>query len=227
MKIIRALILATLVGGYTLGMAQPVKAQNMFVEQVIPPKKEDKLEFELKQVLPLAFPDKDKKADSEDAEDVVTEVFAPILVEESQNVIPKAVSAEKATPIELENVTGISTYFSRFHPGIDYRAKLGTPIRAILPGIVSEVGFQRGGYGRYVILVHYTEGKTIFSLYAHMKETNVEVGDKVETKDIIGAVGLTGRSTGPHLHFELHDTKTAMDPIRFFANKALAMVLKK
>jgi len=204
-----------------------VAAQGMFVEQVLVPQKdkEKKPEPELKQLIPLVFPD--NKVDSGTTDVVTEDLFAPIFVEDNQEVIHKSVVAQRTMPLDAENITGVSTYFSRFHPGIDYRAKMGTAVRAILPGVVNEVGFQRGGYGRFVILIHYAEGKTLFSLYAHLKEAKVNVGEKVESGDIIGAVGLTGRSTGPHLHFELHDTKSAMDPIRFFANKALAMVMKK
>lgn len=226
MKNIRAFVLGLMVGVPAfLGMAQPVLAQNMFVAQVSVPQKDNDPQPKLKDVLPLVFPE--TKEDKVDAETLETELFAPIFVDNSHGIIHKSVSAEKAMPLETQNITGISTYFSRFHPGIDYRAKMGTPIRAILPGMVNEVGFQRGGYGRYVVLVHYTEGKTLFSLYAHLKDTKVAVGDEVETKDTIGIVGLTGRTTGPHLHFELHDTKTAINPIKFFADKSLAMVVKK
>lgn len=234
MKIIRALILATLIGSIAfLRSATSVSAQGLFVQQVIVPKVqatvskvEDKTpESELKQVIPLAFPD--TKVDNGKTNEDTVDLFAPIYVDNDRNVIQKNITVEKSMPLDPENITGVSTYFSRFHPGLDYRAKLGTPIYSVLPGIVNEVGFQSGGYGRYIVLVHYTDGKILFSLYAHLKDTKVKVGDEVDSGTEIGYVGLTGRSTGPHLHFELHDTKSAMDPVRFFANKSLAMVMKK
>jgi murein DD-endopeptidase MepM/ murein hydrolase activator NlpD len=205
---------------------QPAQAvAQRFVEQTIPYQLEAAgPDPELKKILPLVFSslamDKGTPEQNEAAE-----IFAPVFVDR-QGAVRRSVSTQKVLPIAPEEMTGISTYFSGFHPGIDYRAKIGTPIRAVLPGVVNEVSFERGGFGRYVILVHHVDGKTMFSLYSHMRQSNVEEGDVVEAGQKVGEVGLTGRTTGPHLHFELHDTKRAMDPRKFFAGSAIAMVAK-
>lgn len=179
---------------------------------------------ELKKILPLVFATLDTQIKEEIIDD--SEIFAPLFVDKSQGVVKRSVSSQKVLPVLSDDFKGISTYFSGFHPGIDYRAPLGTAIHAILPGIVNQVGYERGGYGRFVILLHYVDGKTLFSLYAHMYKTVVKAGETVDSGQIIGQVGLTGHTTGPHLHFELHDTTRALNPLKFFAANNLAMVAK-
>ncbi len=226
MKNIRVLIVTTLVGIFAFfGNVQPVLAQKIFVERAVM-QKDIVTEPELKQVLPLVY--LDEKIENEgNFLQTDTDLFAPLFVDNSKGIVRKSVTSEKVMPIESDAILGISTYFTRFHAGVDYRAKVGTSIRAILPGTVNEVSYDRGGYGRYLVLVHHVDGKTLFSLYAHMRISNVAVGDSVEAGDVIGEVGLTGRTTGPHLHFELHDTKSAMNPVTFFKNTVLAMVVNK
>jgi murein DD-endopeptidase MepM/ murein hydrolase activator NlpD len=177
---------------------------------------------ELKKILPMVFESVGSDIVSQSQHDA--EFFAPLFVDNSKGTIQKSVSTQKVSPIAPEDLIGISSYYSSFHPGIDYRAKLDTPIRAILPGIVNEVGYERGGYGNYIILVHHVDGKTLFSLYAHMRMPKMIAGDQVDVGDKIGEVGLTGRTTGPHLHFELHDTSRAMNPLKFFTTNNIAMV---
>lgn len=131
---------------------------------------------------------------------------------------------EKVLPVIADEVIGISTFFTHFHPGIDLRAKLGTDVRAMLPGIVVEIGFEKGGYGNYIVLAHKVGNKVITSLYAHLKEIDVQTGASVDSGSVIGAVGLTGHTTGPHLHFEIHETDgVAVDPVKFFAGNSIAL----
>ncbi len=177
---------------------------------------------ELKKLFPFAFASFAEHV--EDQHDIPDNDSTSLLfIDNWENIVNKSDITQKKLPILADDLVGISSYFSRRHPGIDYRAKVGTPIRAILPGIVNEVGFEPGGYGRYIILVHHVEGKTLFSLYAHMKKTSVLTGTLVEAGDKIGEVGLTGHTTGPHLHFELHERATAIDPIRFFSDGNIAL----
>ena len=102
--------------------------------------------------------------------------------------------------------------FGRFHHGVDIAARTGTIIRATASGWVKSSGWQRG-YGKTVVLDH-PEGE---SLYGHCSKLLVRKGQWVEQGQIIAKVGNTGRSTGPHLHFEIKDSKRkSFDPIALF-----------
>lgn len=97
------------------------------------------------------------------------------------------------------------------HSGIDFRAPTGTPVRAVAAGRVIEAG-SSGGYGRMVEIDH---GYGITTRYAHMSSLAVKDSDKIEKGAVIGYVGSTGRSTGPHLHYEVRIDDDATDPKRF------------
>ena len=99
----------------------------------------------------------------------------------------------------------------RFHQGLDLAATEGTDVRASMAGrvIVSDV---REGYGNVVVVDH---GHGMTTLYAHNRENIVNEGDWVQTGDTLAKVGSTGRSTGPHLHFEVRKNGRHMDPARF------------
>ncbi len=99
----------------------------------------------------------------------------------------------------------------RLHSGIDLGAGSGTPIAAAKSGTVIAAGWQ-GGYGNTVVISH---GEGITSLYAHQSSIAVSVGDEVNRGDIIGFVGSTGWSTGPHLHFEIRVNGVAVDPLPY------------
>ena len=98
---------------------------------------------------------------------------------------------------------------TRHHKGLDIAAPTGTPIHPVRPGTVVSSG-ERGGYGNVVVLDH---GDGTTSLYAHCHELKVKKGDKVAYGDVIATVGSTGRSTGPHLHLEVHRDGKAVDPM--------------
>jgi murein DD-endopeptidase MepM/ murein hydrolase activator NlpD len=96
-----------------------------------------------------------------------------------------------------------------FHKGLDIAAPSGTPIQPIRSGTVVSAG-PRGGYGNVVVLDH---GNGTTSMYAHCKDIKVQPGQRVEPGQIIATVGSTGRSTGPHLHLEVHQDGQAVDPV--------------
>ncbi len=103
----------------------------------------------------------------------------------------------------------------KLHKGIDIGAAMGAPILAASDGVVTEAGWTDGGYGNIVELKH-PDGT--LTLYAHTSRVLVSKGDTVKRGDVIAEVGSTGRSTGPHLHFEVQpDGKTAVDPMDFIA----------
>ncbi|MDB5521755.1 MAG: hypothetical protein JWQ82_1352 [Tardiphaga sp.] len=97
------------------------------------------------------------------------------------------------------------------HTGLDFRAPTGDPIRATAIGKVVSAAYQ-GGYGRMVEIDH---GNGLSTRYGHMSEIHVKVGDSIKIGQVIGAVGSTGRSTGPHLHYETRIDGEAVDPQKF------------
>ncbi|WVT74908.1 M23 family metallopeptidase [Sinorhizobium chiapasense] len=105
------------------------------------------------------------------------------------------------------------------HAGIDFRATVGTRIRSAAPGTVTNAGLT-GGYGNMVEIDH---GNGVSSRYAHLSTVLVKVGDQVTEGEVIAKSGNTGRSTGPHLHYEIRLNGEAVDPIRFLdASRKLA-----
>jgi murein DD-endopeptidase MepM/ murein hydrolase activator NlpD len=97
------------------------------------------------------------------------------------------------------------------HTGLDLRAATGDPVRVTANGKVVSSGWA-GGYGRMVEIDH---GNGLSTRYGHLSEINVKVGDVVKIGQVIGAVGSTGRSTGPHLHYETRIDGDAVDPQKF------------
>jgi murein DD-endopeptidase MepM/ murein hydrolase activator NlpD len=98
------------------------------------------------------------------------------------------------------------------HKGIDFAAPLGTPIRASGDGVIDFVGMSNGGYGNMIVLKHWANYSTA---YGHMSRfaPNLRRGQKVHQGDVIGYVGSTGWSTGPHLHYEFRVANEARDPM--------------
>ncbi len=97
----------------------------------------------------------------------------------------------------------------RFHSGIDIAAPKGTPAMATARGRVAYTGRDRGGYGKYVTVNH---GNGYETLYAHLSRIKTKRGKRVDRGEVIGRVGTTGRSTGPHLHYEVRRDGTPTDP---------------
>jgi murein DD-endopeptidase MepM/ murein hydrolase activator NlpD len=97
------------------------------------------------------------------------------------------------------------------HTGLDFRASMGDPVRATANGKVVSSGWA-GGYGRMVEIDH---GNGLSTRYGHLSEIGVKVGDPIKIGQVIGAVGSTGRSTGPHLHYETRIDGEAVDPQKF------------
>ena len=97
------------------------------------------------------------------------------------------------------------------HTGLDFRAASGDPVRATANGKVVSSGWA-GGYGRMVEIDH---GNGLSTRYGHLSEIGVRVGDSIKIGQVIGAVGSTGRSTGPHLHYETRIEGEAVDPQKF------------
>jgi len=105
------------------------------------------------------------------------------------------------------------------HSGMDFRAPSGTEIKASGAGVVISAGWN-GGYGRMVEIDH---GRGLTTRYAHLKAIRVSEGDQVQAGTVIGEAGSSGRSTGPHLHYEVRRDGQPLDPLRFLkAGKRIA-----
>ena len=121
-----------------------------------------------------------------------------------------------ASPVPYSRLT--SGFGTRFHPilqtqrahtGVDYAAPTGTPVISVADGVVTDSSYQ-GAYGNMVVVQHNARQSTV---YAHLSRMNVKRGQAIKQGDIIGAVGTTGLSTGPHLHFEFRIGGRHVDPL--------------
>lgn len=119
------------------------------------------------------------------------------------------VITEKTFRFPIDETRGYSQGFRQFHPGVDIRVALGSDIHSVATGTVTEVEMSKVGYGHQVVVQH--DGG-MWTLYAHMDEVFVKVGDQVTKQSVLGTVGLTGWTTGPHLHFEAHTKNGAVNP---------------
>lgn len=104
---------------------------------------------------------------------------------------------------------------TKFHAGLDFSAPQGTPIYATANGTITTAGNTGNGYGNHVIINH---GYGYETLYGHMVRVKVRNGQQVKRGEVIGWVGSTGKSTGPHCHYEVHKYGEKIDPIYFFYN---------
>ena len=128
-------------------------------------------------------------------------------------------------PVSNKDLTRVASGFgyridpiyktTKMHAGIDFTAPQGTPIYATADGRVSTAGNTGNGYGNHVIVNH---GYGYETLYGHMVRVKARNGQVVKRGEVIGWVGSTGKSTGPHLHYEVHKNGTKIDPVYFFYN---------
>lgn len=130
-----------------------------------------------------------------------------IITKKPSAVVPSG--ARMVWPTTGHNIT---QYFSWRHTGVDIANRIGTPIYAADSGTVETVGYNRGGYGNQIVVNHGGGKKT---RYAHLSAFDVKVGQKVAKGEYIGAMGSTGRSTGPHLHFEVILNGAVYNPLNY------------
>lgn len=132
-------------------------------------------------------------------------------------------------PVTKRNITRLASGFGhRIHPiyktymmhaGIDFTAPIGTEIYATGNGVVAKTEYNGRGYGNNVVIQH---GYGYSTLYGHMSRFAVRPGQRVKRGDVIGYVGNTGSSTGPHVHYEVIKNGKKIDPINFFFNDLTA-----
>ena len=104
----------------------------------------------------------------------------------------------------------LSQGFSYYHPGIDIEAPFNEAVYPFLQGVIAEMGSQSGGYGNYVLIDH---KNGYFSLYAHLNTILVKKDNEVTQDTAIGSIGLTGYTTGSHLHMEIYENGIAVNPL--------------
>ena len=128
-------------------------------------------------------------------------------------------------PVSIDNLARISDYFGyrkdpftgqrRKHNGMDFAGTYGSNIYATGNGKVIEARYTFHGYGKKVVINH---GFGYITIYGHMRKIKVKVGDIVKRGQIIGELGSTGRSTGPHLHYEIRKNNVPINPINYYFN---------
>jgi len=147
------------------------------------------------------------------SEESIAHAYFSTPFEENINYTITSHFGNRIDPITLDKIS--------FHSGIDLSAPAGTSIVAIADGVVYEVGYSETGLGNYVYIEHDFGSFKMYSMYGHMLDDSivVKVGDKIKTKDKIGTIGSTGRSTGIHLHLMISKNKISfnetdlLDPI--------------
>jgi murein DD-endopeptidase MepM/ murein hydrolase activator NlpD len=128
-------------------------------------------------------------------------------------------------PVSNKDLRRLSSYFGyrtdpyykvpKFHEGVDFSAPPGTDIYATGDGVVISAERSKGGYGNQIIIDHGFGYKT---MYAHLQAFKVRAGERVKRGQVIGAIGSTGKSTSPHLHYEVWKSNQPVNPINYFFN---------
>jgi murein DD-endopeptidase MepM/ murein hydrolase activator NlpD len=126
-------------------------------------------------------------------------------------------------PVRNENLKHMASGFGyrtdpftkarKMHEGMDFTAKTGTPIFATGDGVVARADNTVSGYGNHIVIRH---GFGYETLYGHLSKYKSRAGQRVKRGDIIGYVGSTGRSEGPHLHYEVHKNGKVVNPLNFY-----------
>ena len=128
-------------------------------------------------------------------------------------------------PVSNKNLNRIASGFgyridpvykvTKMHAGLDFTAPQGTPIYATADGRIKTSGYSDGGYGTHVVIDH---GYGYETLYGHMVRIKARRGQAIKRGEVIGWIGSTGKSTGPHCHYEVHKNGRPVDPIYYFYN---------
>jgi murein DD-endopeptidase MepM/ murein hydrolase activator NlpD len=126
-------------------------------------------------------------------------------------------------PVRNENLKQIASGFGyrsdpftkvrKFHEGMDFSARTGTPIYATGDGVIARADNSASGYGNHIVIRH---GFGYETLYGHLSKYNCRPGQTVKRGDVIGYVGSTGRSEAPHLHYEVHKGGEVVNPLNFY-----------
>lgn len=140
----------------------------------------------------------------------------------SPEELERASRAERAltvvSPVDGAVTSGFGARWGRQHKGLDYGAPTGTPVSSVAAGTVQSATYDDSGYGNLVTVAH--DDGTV-TAYAHLSTILVGRGDPLLAGDLVGLVGSTGRSTGPHLHFEVRVGGSQVNPATWLAERGL------
>lgn len=123
--------------------------------------------------------------------------------------------ANAVTPVQAKCNSGFKYRWGKWHQGNDYAANTGTPVACTWKGVVRYAQFNSGGFGNLVIVRHFNGLETY---YAHLSKIHVKINDTISAGGILGKVGSTGHSTGPHLHFEVRFFDSPFNPGLIFSD---------
>jgi murein DD-endopeptidase MepM/ murein hydrolase activator NlpD len=126
-------------------------------------------------------------------------------------------TGEYLWPVPTANTisSGYGKRWGKMHEGVDIPGKIGSSIVAAADGVVVYSGSEIGGYGNITVLAH---KNGLFTVYAHAKKNFTEEGQRIHRGQVIAQIGMTGRSSGPHLHFEIRKNGESIDPQSYLAN---------
>jgi len=127
-----------------------------------------------------------------------------IIIEPQTTLVTQKGMQYPVEPVKINQGYGF------FHPGVDFGGQSGEPVRPVMPGVVAYAGWVYSGYGNLVILSH---KNGLESYYAHLSKIEVATGEVVDMNTEIGEIGVTGHSTGPHLHLEIHQNGVSLNPL--------------
>lgn len=140
---------------------------------------------------------------------------------ENKSELLKAIPAIQ--PVANENLRRMASGYGmrldpftkvpKMHYGMDFTADIGTPVYATGDGVITRADSKASGFGRHIRINH---GYDYLTIYAHLNAYNIKVGQKVKRGEIIGFVGNSGRSRGPHLHYEVHRNGRKLNPVNYY-----------
>jgi murein DD-endopeptidase MepM/ murein hydrolase activator NlpD len=146
------------------------------------------------------------------SEELISEPVTQMVVQGSK-MAPDVGTGQYAWPTAGKITSRFGPRRGGFHPGIDIAAPVGTPVHAVDNGTVTFAGWK-AGYGNLVMIDH--GGGKVVTVYGHLSQIFAKVGDVVKRGQLIGKVGSTGHSTGPHLHFEIRVEGSARNPVTYY-----------
>ncbi|MCF8335083.1 MAG: M23 family metallopeptidase [Bacteroidales bacterium] len=164
-----------------------------------------------------------KKLDKVENELYIQSKSFDSVIKEARNKEKMIARIPAIQPISLKDYGRISDYYGRrrdpftgkirMHHGMDFTGPIGTDIYATGKGVIEGAGYSAYGYGKEVLINHGYGFKTV---YAHLHQIDVEKGDTVSRGEVIGALGNSGRSTGPHLHYEVRKNGRPVNPFYYY-----------